>query len=165
MLLRNLNPKQGLCNGTRLLYTLLITSMTQRLIRTGVLTGRYRMKKCIRNSYSTGYGYTVSVKYSVSVQVWSKTIPSMTINKSQCQTLQRTGLASITRSLLCQRSTLYGIFSMWISPSIDGVGNPERLIDTVEEEFRRHIQPSSELTSPIITESILRYTHLTLCTG
>ena len=40
MLLRNLNPKKGLCNGTRLL----ITSMTQRSIRGIVLTGNHQAK-------------------------------------------------------------------------------------------------------------------------
>ena len=42
-LLRNLNPKNGLCNGTRLLCT----SMTQRMIRAIVLTGNHQNKRCI----------------------------------------------------------------------------------------------------------------------
>ena len=88
MLLRNLNPKQGLCNGTRLL----ITSMTQRLIRAIVLTGSHRMKKCIiprvtlypsNNPYPFKFGRRqFPLRHSC----------VMTINKSQGQTFQRTGL-------------------------------------------------------------------------
>ena len=43
MLLRNLNPKKGLCNGTRIL----ITSMTQRTIRAIVLTGSHQNQRCV----------------------------------------------------------------------------------------------------------------------
>ena len=88
MLLRNLNPKQGLCNGTRLL----ITSMTQRYVRAVVLTGSHRMKKCIiprvtlypsNNPYPFKFGRR---------QFPLRHAYVMTINKSQGQTFRRTGL-------------------------------------------------------------------------
>jgi len=88
MLLRNLNPKQGLCNGTRLL----ITSMTQRLIRAVILTGSHQMKKCIiprvtlypsNNPYPFKFGRR---------QFPLRHAYVMTINKSQGQTFRRTGL-------------------------------------------------------------------------
>ena len=88
MLLRNLNPKQGLCNGTRLI----ITSMTQRVLRGVILTGDHHKKKCIiprvtlypsNNPYPFKFGrrqFPVRHAYV------------MTINKSQGQTFTRTGL-------------------------------------------------------------------------
>ena len=88
MLLRNLNPKKGLCNGTRLL----ITSMTQRLIRAVVLTGSHQMSKCIiprvtlypsNNPYVFKFGRR---------QFPLRHAYVMTINKSQGQTFSRTGL-------------------------------------------------------------------------
>ena len=88
MLLRNLNPKQGLCNGTRLL----ITSMTQRLIRAIVISGTHQMTKCIiprvtlypkNNPYPFNFGRR---------QFPLRHAYVMTINKSQGQTFKRTGL-------------------------------------------------------------------------
>ena len=88
MLLGNLNPKQGLCNGTRLL----ITSMTQRLMRGVVLTGSHRLKKYIiprvtlfpsNNPYPFKFGRR---------QFPLRHAYVMTINKSQGQTFRRTGL-------------------------------------------------------------------------
>ena len=88
MLLRNLNPKQGLCNGTRLL----ITSMTQRLIRAIVISGTHQMTKCIiprvtlypkNNPYPFNFGRR---------QFPLRHAHVMTINKSQGQTFKRTGL-------------------------------------------------------------------------
>ena len=88
MLLRNLNPKKGLCNGTRLL----ITSMSRRMIRGIVLTGSHQKKKCIiprvtlipsNCPYPFKFGrrqFPVRHAYA------------MTINKSQGQTFRRTGL-------------------------------------------------------------------------
>jgi hypothetical protein len=88
MLLRNLNPKQGLCNGTRLI----ITSMTQRVLRGVILTGDHHKKKCIiprvtlypsNNPYPFKFGrrqFPIRHAYV------------MTINKSQGQTFNRTGL-------------------------------------------------------------------------
>ena len=88
MLLRNLNPKQGLCNGTRLI----ITSMTQRVLRGVILTGDHHKKKCIiprvtlypsNNPYPFKFGrrqFPVRHAYV------------MTINKSQGQTFTRAGL-------------------------------------------------------------------------
>ena len=88
MLLRNLNPKQGLCNGTRLL----ITSMTKHMIRGIVLTGSQQGTKCIiprvtlypsNNPYPFKFGRR---------QFPLRHAYVMTINKSQGQTFRRTGL-------------------------------------------------------------------------
>ena len=88
MLLRNLNPKHGLCNGTRMV----ITSMTQRVLRGIILTGDHHKKKCViprvtlypsNNPYPFKFGrrqFPIRHAYV------------MTINKSQGQTFNRTGL-------------------------------------------------------------------------
>ena len=88
MLLRNLNPKKGLCNGTRIL----ITSMTKRLLRGMILTGSHQNTLCIiprvtlypsNNPFPFKFGrrqFPVRHAYV------------MTINKSQGQTFRRTGL-------------------------------------------------------------------------
>ena len=114
MLLRNLNPKHGLCNGTRLL----ITSMTQRLIKGIVLTGSFQGTKCIipritlypsNNPYAFKFGRR---------QFPLRHAYVMTINKSQGQTTRSNipkNRIVITRCLLRSWTTLCGIFQMWIS--------------------------------------------------
>ena len=88
MLLRNLNPKHGLCNGTRII----VVSMTKRLIRGIVLTGDHQGKRCIiprvtlfpsNNPYPFKFGRR---------QFPLRHAYVMTINKSQGQTFRRTGL-------------------------------------------------------------------------
>ena len=88
MLLRNLNPKHGLCNGTRMI----VTSMTNRVVRGLIITGDHQGKKCViprvtlypsNNPYPFKFGrrqFPIRHAYV------------MTINKSQGQTFTRTGL-------------------------------------------------------------------------
>ena len=88
MLLRNLNPKIGLCNGIRIL----IISMTRRTLRGVILTGSHQKRVCIiprvtlipsNNPFPFKFGrrqFPVRHAYV------------MTINKSQGQTFRRTGL-------------------------------------------------------------------------
>ncbi|CAN1811767.1 ATP-dependent DNA helicase PIF1 [Linum perenne] len=65
MLLRNLNPSAGLCNGTRILLTHLANNVVRGLIIGGTFEGRqYPLRLCY----------------------------AMTINKSQGQTLEQVGL-------------------------------------------------------------------------
>ena len=88
MLLRNLNPKKGLCNGTRLL----IISMTNRLIRGIVLSGDHKMRICIIPRVTL---YPSNTRYPFKFgrrQFPVRHAYVMTINKSQGQTFKRTGL-------------------------------------------------------------------------
>ena len=106
MLLRNLNPKRGLCNGTRIL----ITSVTRRVLRTRILTGSFQQQECIIPR--------VTIEQSVSVQVWSTPVPCSTRVRDDDKQKSRTDLQTnriiATRLSLCTRPTLCGIFEMWI---------------------------------------------------
>ena len=88
MLLRNLNPKIGLCNGTRIL----IKSATRRVLRGMILTGSHQGKECIipRVTLSPSNN-PFPFKFSRR-QFPVRHAYVMTINKSQGQTFRRTGL-------------------------------------------------------------------------
>ncbi|CAN0861594.1 hypothetical protein LINGRAHAP2_LOCUS8265 [Linum grandiflorum] len=72
MLLYNLNPSAGLCNGTRILVTHLGTNVIRGLIIGGSFEDRVAIIPCRQ--------YTLKVCYA------------MTINKSQVQTLDDIGI-------------------------------------------------------------------------
>jgi len=81
MLLRNLNQSLGLCNGTRLIVTNLRDNVIEAVIITGTHTGH---KTCIpRINLTTKASHR---------QFPIKVCYSMTINKSQGQTLSKVGL-------------------------------------------------------------------------
>jgi len=88
MLLRNLNPKKGLCNGTRLL----IVSMTKRLIKGMVLTGDHKKSMCIISRITLTPSNTRYPFKFTRRQFPLRPAYVMTINKSQGQTFRRTGL-------------------------------------------------------------------------
>jgi len=105
MLLRNLNPKNGLCNGTRII----IVSMTKRLIRGIILSGSHQGKRCIiprvtlypsNNPYPFKFGRR---------QFPLRHAYVMTINKSQGQTFRRTGL--LLPEACFAHGQLYVVFS------------------------------------------------------
>ena len=88
MLLRNLNPKKGLCNGTRIL----ITSTSTRLLHGIVLTGDYHGTRCAIPRITL-----IPSNSRLSFKFGRRQFPVrhsyvMTINKSQGQSLKRTGL-------------------------------------------------------------------------
>ena len=88
MLLRNLNQSMGLCNGTRLL----ITRLGERLLECVILTG----SNIGENVYIPRIALnTTNVKWPFTLQRRQFPIRvcySMTINKSQGQTLERVGV-------------------------------------------------------------------------
>lgn len=88
MLLRNLNPKKGLCNGTRLIVTRCYPFLIEGLIITGNRIGK--------KVYIPRINMTPSDK-TIPFKLTRKQFPiavcyAMTINKSQGQTVKNVGL-------------------------------------------------------------------------
>ncbi|XP_062213713.1 uncharacterized protein LOC133914674 [Phragmites australis] len=88
MLLRNLNPSKGLCNGTRLI----VTQLTHHIIEGEIITGKAKGSK----AYISRIVCT-SVDKKLPFRIKRRQFPVrvsyvMTINKSQGQTLRRVGV-------------------------------------------------------------------------
>jgi ATP-dependent DNA helicase PIF1 len=88
MLLRNLDPPRGLCNGTRLI----VTQLTGRVIEGEIITGKAKGTKAyipriITTSTQTRWSFKLRRR-----QFPIKLSYSMTINKSQGQTLGTVGV-------------------------------------------------------------------------
>jgi ATP-dependent DNA helicase PIF1 len=89
ILLRNLNPHEGLCNGTRLV----VTAMAERVIEAQILAGSHAGKKVfiprisLDTSMSTGLGFILRRR-----QHPIRLGFGMSINKAQGQSLDRVGI-------------------------------------------------------------------------
>lgn len=89
MLLRNLNPHEGLCNGSRLV----VTAMAERVIEAQILTGSHAGKKAfiprisLDTSMSAGLGFILRRR-----QLPIRLGFSISINKAQGQSLDRVGI-------------------------------------------------------------------------
>ena len=89
ILLRNLNPHEGLCNGTRLI----VTGMAERVIEAQILTGVHAGKKAfiprisLDTSMSAGLGFILRRR-----QHPIRLGFGMSINKAQGQSLDRVGI-------------------------------------------------------------------------
>ena len=88
MLLRNLNQSLGLCNGTRLIITNLADNVIEAVIITGTHTGEKAYIPRI-NLTTRGYRWPFTLCRR---QFPIKVFYSMTINKSQGQTLSDVGV-------------------------------------------------------------------------
>ena len=89
ILLHNLNPYEGLCNGT----PMVVTAMAERVIEVQVLTGSHAGKKAfiprisLDTSMSAGLGFILRRRqYPIRLGF------SMSINKAQGQSLDRVGI-------------------------------------------------------------------------
>jgi ATP-dependent DNA helicase PIF1 len=88
MLLRNLNQSLGLCNGTRLIVTNLGDNVIEAVIITGTHTGhKTYIPRINLTTRSSHWPFTLSRR-----QFPIKVCYSMTINKSQGQTLSKVGI-------------------------------------------------------------------------
>ena len=89
MLMRNLNPKMGLCNGTRLIFD---NIHSNRLLECSIVGGQFKGRKVLIPRI------TLRPKEKEFPFEWSRRqFPvrvcfAMTVNKSQGQTLQRVGV-------------------------------------------------------------------------
>jgi ATP-dependent DNA helicase PIF1 len=89
ILLRNLNPHEGLCNGTRMI----VTAMAERVIEAQILTGTHAGKKAfiprisLDTSMSAGLGFILRRR-----QQPIRLGFGMSINKAQGQSLDRVGI-------------------------------------------------------------------------
>ena len=85
MLLRNLDPKHGLCNGTRLLLTRMANRVLEGRILAGQFKGQSRLipRITLDSSKSSGLPFTLSrLQFPVRLAF------AMTINKSQGQSIE-----------------------------------------------------------------------------
>lgn len=88
MLLRNINPSKGLCNGTRLIVTKLRDMVMQAKIITGSHIGEMvTTPRIIMTSNQTKCPFILKRR-----QYPVKICYAMTINKSQGQTLENVGI-------------------------------------------------------------------------
>jgi ATP-dependent DNA helicase PIF1 len=96
MLLQNIDPTRGLCNGTRLI----VTQLTTRIIEGEIITGKARGTKAyilriVTTSAETRWSFKLRRR-----QFPIKLSYVMTINKSQGQTLTTVGVFLIISSFL-----------------------------------------------------------------
>ena len=88
MLLRNLNTRDGLCNGTRLIVVALLPHMIQAKVITGSVAGNVVFIPRI-DLHPSDTGYPFQLKRQ---QFPVKPAFAMTINKAQGQTLSKVGI-------------------------------------------------------------------------
>ena len=104
MLLRNLNQSLGLCNGTRIIITQLGDSIIEGIIITGTHIGdKTHIPRINLITRGNNWPFTLCRR-----QFPIKVCYSMTINKSQGQTLKNVGLY-LKKKYLCM------VNSMWLS--------------------------------------------------
>lgn len=121
MLLRNLNIRKGLCNGTRMIVKRIGVNVLEVEVITGILTGtRHLIPRISLNTSKDAALPFNLVRHQFPVQLSY----AMTINKSQGQTFERVGL------YLFESCFGHGQFYTGCSRSTGGIGLKIKVIET-----------------------------------
>ncbi|XP_023747382.1 uncharacterized protein LOC111895527 [Lactuca sativa] len=101
MLMRNINQREGLCNGTHLIVTQLLPSVIEASIITGISVGKRVYIPRIKFVHNTSDLPFIFIRKQFPIKVCS----AMTIKKSQGQSLKKVGLyltnSVFTRTAIC----------------------------------------------------------------
>ncbi|CAI9296552.1 unnamed protein product [Lactuca saligna] len=110
MLMRNINQREGLCNGTRLIVTQLLPSVIEASIITGISIGKRVYIPRIKFVHNTSDLPFIFIRKQFPLKVCY----AMTINKSQGQSLKKVGL--YLKNSVFTHGQLYAALSRATSP-------------------------------------------------
>jgi len=134
MLLRNIHPRYGMCNGTRLLCHGLFKNM----LDVKILTGNNAAKKAflprikLKTNASSGFSFVFSRKqFSIRLSF------AITINKSQGQTIPNVGIY-LPRHVV-SHDQLYVVLSSGVSQNSTKVLIKEGKIEGEDEDFTKNV--------------------------
>ena len=134
MLLRNIDPKAGLCNGTRLLYRGTFLNMLDVEILTGHHFGRRAFLPRIKHKTTESAGLPFVL---IRKQFPVKLSFALTINKSQGQTIPNVGI--YLPKHVFSHGQLYVALSRGISQSTTKILIKEGKIERESGQFTRNM--------------------------
>lgn len=124
MLMRNLRPKVGLCNGTRLIITAIHRHLIRAKILNGTFAGQVHLIPRIQLSSNDNLHFTLN-RHQYPIKLCFR----MTINKSQGQTLGATGID--LRTPVFSHGQLYVALSRIVDVSNLTILSPTRQVKNI----------------------------------